>query len=85
MSTLRAKMQAYQVSNTIDQNNQIESQQIKLQAVYSDDPSSPNTQWSKWTPSGSLDLTITNPNAFNKVLRGQEFYIDLIPVTPEIK
>jgi hypothetical protein len=80
MSTLRAKMQVYQVLNTIDQNNKIESQQIRLQAVYSDNPNSENHQWSTWTPSGCLELTITNPSAFNKVTRGQEFYLDLIVV-----
>jgi len=54
-------------------------EEIALNAVYSSDPNSVNAQWSKWTPSASLRFTVSNPDAFNKVLPGQFYFIDLIP------
>lgn len=47
-------------------------------AVYSDDPSNPNHQWSQATPSGTLQLLISNPAAQGKLKVGQQFFIDLI-------
>ena len=37
---------------------------VKLRAVYSNDPGSPNYSWSKATPAGELTMTITNPDAY---------------------
>jgi len=84
MSVLRAKMVVNCVQNTMDSENKIEQQKIILNAVYGGEGSE-NHQWSKWTPSGSLELTITNPNAFDKVFRGSEFFVDLVPVVKEEK
>jgi hypothetical protein len=53
-----------------------QSEQIKLRAVYGQE-GSPNAQWSKWTPNGFLELSITNPGAWGKVLPGQFFFVDL--------
>lgn len=39
------------------------SEQVKLVAVYSPDPKSDNYTWSKYTPSGELNMVITNPEA----------------------
>jgi len=52
---------------------------VKLVAVYDDDPESENAQWSKYTPSGEFEFTVTNPGAFGKINNG-EFFIDIIPV-----
>ncbi|UOF81734.1 hypothetical protein [Caudoviricetes sp.] len=35
-----------------------------------------NKDWSKWTPSGTLQMTITNPNAFGWFEPGKEYYLD---------
>ncbi len=35
-----------------------------------------NRDWSKWTPSGSLNMSITNPAAFNWFEEGKEYYLD---------
>ena len=40
----------------------------------------PNKSWSKWTPSGTLELTITNPEAFNQFAVGQDYFVDFTPV-----
>ena len=77
MSTiLRAKMSVDSVLSACDYLGDKQSEHIKLRAVYGQEGSS-NAQWSKWTPNGSLELSITNPDAWGKVLPGQFFFIDI--------
>ena len=38
-------------------------EQVTLVPVYSNDPKSENYSWSKYTPSGKLEMCITNPDA----------------------
>jgi len=35
-----------------------------------------NKDWSKWTPSGTLQMTISNPAAFDWFEPGKEYYLD---------
>lgn len=53
---------------------------LKLSAVYGDGEA--NKQWSKWTPSGSLTLHVTNPDALEKVGRGY-YKVLLVPCGKE--
>lgn len=48
---------------------------IRLDAVYDPDPNGTNASWSKWTPSGSVQMTITNPQAFDQFEEGQEYMV----------
>jgi hypothetical protein len=52
---------------------------VRMDAVYSDDPASPNHSWSKWTPAGQVQMTITNPAAFEQFVQGKEYYLDFTP------
>ena len=36
-----------------------------------------NESWSKWTPSGSLSMHITNPAALDLFEAGVEYYLDV--------
>jgi len=56
------------------------SEVVYLNAVYSSDPTSENYSWSKWTPAGSLSMTITNPDCFGKFEQGKTYYLDFTPV-----
>ena len=38
-----------------------------------------NESWSKFTPSGSLRLVVTNPETFGKVTPGAMMFVDLSP------
>ncbi len=85
MSILRAKMLVTRVIYNKQSDGSISSETVELCPVCSNDPDSDNAKWSKWTPwhkspSGNLSLTINNPDAFNKVSNGHEFYVDLTPV-----
>lgn len=48
---------------------------VFMSAVTSD--SEENKTWSKWTPSGNLELYITNPECFNKFTIGKEYYLTI--------
>ena len=39
-----------------------------------------NEEWSKWTPSGKLEITITNPNIFGKFVPGKDYYLKISDV-----
>jgi hypothetical protein len=38
-----------------------------------------NKTWAKYTPGGSIKLTINNPDAFNQFAIGQTFFVDFSP------
>lgn len=54
-------------------------EEVVLNAVCSDKEGSANKQWCKWTPYVNFTFTISNPQAFAKVLPGQFMFVDLIP------
>lgn len=56
---------------------------VTLQPVYSPDKSSPNYSWSQATPSGKLEMTITNKDAFGAFKPGQEFDLLFTPREPQ--
>lgn len=59
----------------------IVSVQVTLQPVYADGDgdSEANKEWSKYTPSGELRLTITNPEAYEQFKLGKPYYVDFSP------
>ena len=54
--------------------------EFHLSPVYGTD-GTPNAQWSKWTPSGELKMTVTNENAFETLEVGKEYFLDFTPDT----
>lgn len=51
------------------------SQRVKFTAVYGDD----NKTWSKWTPCGSVEMQISNPEAYDQFKVGQAYFVDFTP------
>ena len=45
-----------------------------------------NKDWSQWTPAGSIQMTVTNPEAFKVFMdhfhSKQGFYVDFNPIEP---
>ena len=48
--------------------------------AYPADGSDEDQQFARWSPSGSLELTVANPNLIGKFAVGDTFYLDFIPV-----
>lgn len=76
-SVLRCKMRVVEVLFSKSEDGSIDQERVKLQAVYGN--TGENKEWSKWTPSASFDIYISNPAAMNKLSRGFEFYVDFTP------
>lgn len=38
-----------------------------------------NKMWSKWTPGGSLEMTISNPAVHGAFEPGEDYYLDITP------
>jgi hypothetical protein len=53
-------------------------ERIKLSAVHSSE-SQEDQSFSAATPSGTLEITVTNPAVHGQFQPGQFFYLDLIP------
>jgi hypothetical protein len=52
----------------------------RFTSVYDANPDHPNFKWSQATPSGYLELTITNPDAFNQFEMNKEYLVTFEPV-----
>lgn len=76
-AVLRLKMSVNSVKSVSDHEGNKTQEELGLNAVYSSEEGSANKQWSKWTPSAQLNMTISNPAAFGKVLPGQFVFVDL--------
>jgi hypothetical protein len=57
--------------------------QVKLKAVYSNNPDSPNYSFSKATPSADLSMFISNPEAFAYFEGGGEYLLTFEKVVPQ--
>lgn len=55
---------------------------VHLYPVYSSDKASPNHSYSQATPSGSIELTITNPGAYDQFTPGASYDITFEPTPP---
>lgn len=64
------------------QNNDSVSATIELIPCYGSYPggdAEENKSFSKWTPNGKVEMTITNPDAIEAFDLGKPYYIDFTP------
>ncbi|MFA9261766.1 MAG: hypothetical protein ACEQSB_00200 [Undibacterium sp.] len=71
MSNFRAKFKVTSVLNR-DPGGENHTSYVTMSAVYANGKE--NKEWSKWTPSGALQMSITNPEI--EVLLGAEYYLN---------
>ena len=58
-------------------------QKVKMSAVCGDKPFGPageseDNTFARYTPSGSIELSITNPDLAGQLVAGQKLYVDFI-------
>ena len=70
--TVRAK---FKVMSVTESEGGLKS--ARLHPVTSGSPE--NSEFYKWTPGGSIDLSTMNPAAADQFVPGREFYVDFIP------
>ena len=72
---LRLKMKLGSVTN-YEPNEPGRADTYYLNPVFGEE----NKPWSKWTPSGRLEFTVTNPDA-DKLELGREYFVTLEPAS----
>lgn len=77
--TLRAKMRVNSVQSTETQDI-IDCHAVGLSSKYPDDGTDENNTYAKYTPEGSLNLTITNPDLLGQINAGDELILDITSV-----
>jgi hypothetical protein len=77
-AVLAAKMYLFQVSKSLAPDGSQYNEELKLSPVYGTPDSPANRAWSQATPSGGLQLTITNKEAFGVVPAGY-YKVLLVP------
>jgi hypothetical protein len=88
-ATMRAKMEVRTVTQDIstcaDGNpGAVRFETLHLVAVcgsFGDNGESEDNSFARWTPTATLDMTITNPELFGKTKEGQKFYLDFTPAS----
>ncbi|WP_421358136.1 hypothetical protein [Agrobacterium rosae] len=75
---VRAKFKCWSIQRNQNQDPSDQTARVQLMAAYANgDPD--NASWSKATPSATLDMFITNPDAIEKFEEGRFYYLDFIP------
>lgn len=76
MAAIRAKMRAWTViPGSLAADGTKASEQVTLSAVYSSDPGSENYSYSQATPNATLQMYISNPDAFDFFEPGAEYVL----------
>ncbi|QIT28549.1 hypothetical protein [Raoultella terrigena] len=71
--TVRAKFQCNSINKSPDNSTAV----VNMMAVTTG--SAENETWSKYTPSGQLQMVISNPAAVEQFEQGKEYFIDITP------
>lgn len=79
MSKMRAKMYVNKIEQLMHGTEIIHMTPVVAKS-YPNDGTDENNTFAKWTPSGSLQLNITNTELIGTFKTGTEFYIDFTPV-----
>ncbi|HDH1557710.1 TPA: hypothetical protein PIU59_002999 [Klebsiella quasipneumoniae subsp. similipneumoniae] len=70
--SVRAKFQCNSINKSLDNTSAV----VNLMAITTG--SAENETWSKYTPSGQLQMVISNPAAFEQFELGKEYFIDIV-------
>ena len=76
---VQAKFYVTEVSRRAQQGGEFSGETVKLQAAMGED----NKSWSQWTPSGSVEMWITNSEAAKQFIPGQYVMVTFEPVPME--
>ena len=51
---------------------------------YADGDNETNKSWSKYTPSGKIEMSVTNPAAIEQFEQGKAYFVDFTPAEVEV-
>ncbi len=70
--SVRAKFRCNKTTKTCWGDNNPDSNSVTLSAV----GDSINKSWAKWTPGGTIEMTINNPDALDQFKVGEYYFVD---------
>lgn len=73
---MRAKMRLNSVNGEYQGYEALSFSAVAKSEPYGDDGYDENNTYAKFSPSGSLSLTVANPNLLGKFKAGEEYYLD---------
>lgn len=73
--SIRAKFKCVNIQPAVSLDGEVNRKEVRFEPVVGG--SDENLSFSKATPSGSLVLQITNPDAFEQFVLNQEYYLDI--------
>jgi len=76
--TVRAKMKVMAITPFHSSDPNGVCAEVRLMPVVNDG-NAENATWSKYTPSGDVRLTITNPAAIDAFELGKSYFVDFTP------
>lgn len=76
--TVRAKFKVFNIERSKDAKPGEEWAKVEMQAAY-DDGNQSNANWSKYTPSATVVMFITNPAAIDFFEVGKHYFSDFTP------
>lgn len=77
--TVRAKFQCLEIKHHHVPGSDAQSVHVEVRLVPVYGNGKDNASWSKYTPSGELKMTITNPPAAEAFDIGKEYFLDFTP------
>ncbi len=72
--SIRCKMKCSEVVQHKTE-GKVTREDVRLDVVVAD--SKENAIWSKYTPTGNFQFSVTNEECFGKIIAGKTYYIDL--------
>lgn len=81
---MRAKVSVQAINKPWEGAEEVVMRPVSGTEQYGPNGESENNTFARYTPSGEIKLSITNPNLHGQFSVGQEFYVDFTPApTPE--
>lgn len=76
---MRAKLEVKSVTKPWEGAEEVVMQPVCGTTPFGPNGESEDNSFARWTPTGNVTLTITNPDLHGKFQAGQKFYADFTP------
>ena len=76
MPAMRAKMKLNYIDKRYEGQETLFFNPVSKSGAYPEDGSDENNTYAKFSPSGQLSLTVTNPALLGKFQEGESYYLD---------
>lgn len=79
MPNMRAKVAVRSIGKAYEGAETLRFAPVMSNESFGPNGESENNTYARYTPSGAIDLTVTNPDLLGKFSEGEEYYVDFTP------